>query len=176
MNRVNGSAKGNAPYEAAFVVSLLIVLAVVVCCAAGCGAANASQDRDYKAIAAASIAVAAVTPDDTVPVGPSVKVKRSECQVCKGTGKVRSGDGLHVSECDNCVVETVGEVTARDTVSLVSAVLPRNCPDGKCNDLSMFSKGSKTKSVNSTANCGSCSSGSGSSRRIFPLFRGRLRR
>jgi thiol-disulfide isomerase/thioredoxin len=41
-----------------------------------------------------------------------VKVVRSECTVCNGTGKVRTGDGLGVSDCTNCVPDVGKESTS----------------------------------------------------------------
>lgn len=38
-----------------------------------------------------------VTPDV-----PSVKVARKDCKECKGTGRVKTGDGISWTVCDNC--------------------------------------------------------------------------
>lgn len=36
------------------------------------------------------------------PLPSPIKVPRAECKVCKGTGKIRSGDGISVVDCDSC--------------------------------------------------------------------------
>ncbi len=57
-----------------------------------------------------------------LPPEPKPKVPRRDCPLCKGTGKVKSGDGIAWVTCDNCYAEAS------------PAALPpyRECPGGVC--------------------------------------------
>jgi hypothetical protein len=77
------------------------------------------------AVAMGMAATGATTPDAV----PATKVKRSQCTVCNGTGKVRSGDGIMVLDCDNCVPDgmshelTPEEINAlRDSLKHMAAL------------------------------------------------------
>lgn len=70
---------------------------------AGCGAATGANVSDFDiATYKAVVAITAETLDSASPDKPL----RKDCTVCKGTGKVQSGDGLHVFDCTNCVAPT----------------------------------------------------------------------
>lgn len=60
--------------------------------------ATPPPQQDYVGVVAAEAAYAALLPD-AAPVKPKVPTK--DCTTCKGTGKVRQGDG-HVTECPDC--------------------------------------------------------------------------
>ena len=62
---------------------------------------------DYAPLVKAACAIASLEPD--VAPAPIDKPLRKDCPVCKGTGRVRSGDGLGWSECDECREEVTGD-------------------------------------------------------------------
>lgn len=62
-----------------------------------------------------------------LPPPPKPKVPRSQCQECKGTGKVKSGDGIAWVTCDACYVEA--KPAAQPTKKLQKYCDPRT---GRC--------------------------------------------
>lgn len=86
-------------------------LLVLSLCLAGCAAAAAGptvSDFDL-AEYRATVALSASQLDRPDGPGPA-KPLRKDCKVCNGTGKVRSGDGLHVFDCTNCVAPTAAVI------------------------------------------------------------------
>jgi hypothetical protein len=55
--------------------------------------------KDYVGLVAAEVAYASLLPD-AAPVKPKVPTK--DCTTCKGTGRVRSGDGHEWTKCPDC--------------------------------------------------------------------------
>jgi hypothetical protein len=68
----------------------------------GCNrtAPTAEMPLHIRAASAVGLGFAIATEDDNV--NPVKKVKRSECTVCKGTGKYLSGDGISWVPCGYC--------------------------------------------------------------------------
>jgi len=85
----------------------LLVCALSVCLT-GCAAAAAGPTisefdlSEFRATVALS-ASQLDRPDEPAPIKPP----RKDCKVCNGTGKVRSGDGLHVFDCTACLAPAV---------------------------------------------------------------------
>ena len=70
----------------------------------GCAAAVAEptvSDFDLAEYRAA-VAISAAQLDKPDDLTPTPKPPRKDCKVCNGTGKVRSGDGLHIFDCSAC--------------------------------------------------------------------------
>lgn len=59
--------------------------------------------RDYVGLVAAEAAYAATLP--SAPPEKPVVPPDPNCKTCKGTGKVKSGDGLGWSKCPTCQAE-----------------------------------------------------------------------
>jgi len=74
---------------------------------------------EFKSLISTQLAVATMQRSDD---GSDDRVRRSECTVCKGTGKVKGGDGRTVvwRECDNCFDD--GENGTGDEAPTSSAV------------------------------------------------------
>lgn len=93
---------------------------------------------DYGPLVKAACAIATLEPDDAP--APIDKPLRKDCPVCKGTGRVRSGDGLGWSECDACREEVTGD-RLQGTGETASPWLTRcqcgvycQCESGECDD------------------------------------------
>lgn len=87
---------------------------------AGCAAASAAPSisefdaSEYRA--AVAISAAQLDRPDVAPNKPA----RKDCKLCNGTGKVRSGDGLHVFDCTACVAPQ-GEAAVGVVEPLINA-------------------------------------------------------
>lgn len=89
----------------------LFALGVACLCLAGCAAAAAGVKVDEFELAEYRAVVALSAADLAKPDGPAPnKPLRKDCKVCNGTGKVRSGDGLHIFDCNACLPPLVAEV------------------------------------------------------------------
>lgn len=64
-----------------------------------------------------------------MPPSPAPKPISDTCENCKGTGKVRSGDGIAVFTCPAC--QGTGK-TQKSVVTHPPIRLEQACPDGKC--------------------------------------------
>jgi hypothetical protein len=85
---------------AIILLELLSSLCLLLC---GCsaGLANRATAEDYTAAVAAEAAAVSLADGGSSPVAPVNKVPRAQGKACKGTGKVRSGDGLITFDCLN---------------------------------------------------------------------------
>jgi len=74
-----------------------------------------AEARSTKAWLADVSAIAAELDLGGSPITPPApsKVKRSECKVCNGTGRVKTGDGISWTECENCVPDSKSKTTSR---------------------------------------------------------------
>lgn len=61
-----------------------------------------------------------------MPPSPAPQPAGDKCDNCKGTGKVRSGDGIAVFTCPSC------QGTGKTPKSVVTHAPVVICPDGKC--------------------------------------------
>lgn len=67
--------------------------------------AEALSARDHLAVFTAIVVEAELSASTAITPSPSPspgKVKRSQCPECKGTGKVKTGDGILTVDCENC--------------------------------------------------------------------------
>ena len=95
---------------------------------------NEPPKKDYIGVVAAEAAYTALLPDKKVtpdrPIDPN-------CQTCRGTGKVKSGDGISWTKCPTCQPIT-GAKTPAPAPSMKLQVKPlpapsnSSCPTGKC--------------------------------------------
>src|SRR5690606_31541800 len=69
-----------------------------------CVPASASE---FRSLISTSIALASLKEPAPKPVKPD----RKDCPECKGTGRVRTGDGISWTECDACVAPVEIEPT-----------------------------------------------------------------
>jgi hypothetical protein len=67
---------------------------------------GAAPQQDYVGMVAAEAAYSAALPG-SAPVKPKKPID-PDCGTCRGTGKVKSGDGLGWSPCPTCQAEEVG--------------------------------------------------------------------
>lgn len=94
------------------------------------GDTEAAPDMKSKIIHALTL-----TPVDGPEPAPAVKVKRADCTVCRGTGRVKTGDGLSTTECENCVA---GQTITVDVSAEVKGPTkdctcdPCECEDCRC--------------------------------------------
>jgi hypothetical protein len=100
-----------------------------------------TPQKDYIGVVAAEAAYASLIPA-TAPVKPN-PVDPKNCPTCNGTGKVKTGDGIHWTKCPTCQPITA---PARPTLPLIVPPKPevgfpprspsqpvgKNCPNGKC--------------------------------------------
>lgn len=68
------------------------------------------QQPDYVGLIAADAAYAALLP---TPKTIRPKVPTKDCTTCKGTGRVRSGDGHEWTKCPDCEGKPLGDTTSR---------------------------------------------------------------
>jgi hypothetical protein len=69
--------------------------------------ADQAEARSMKSWLADVSAIAAeVELGSPAPAPAPAKVKRSQCTYCKGTGRVRTGDGISWTECDRCIPDS----------------------------------------------------------------------
>lgn len=90
--------------------------------------ANAEPPKkDLVGVVAAEAAYSALR-DDSAPVKPKVPTK--DCTTCKGTGKVRSGDGLEWMKCPDCDPDLGSRI--KTPKSEPNRYKTSDCPNGKC--------------------------------------------
>jgi len=77
-------------------------LLLCVFCCAPCVAEASDLWQLNRDLADVALAVALIDAPDDGPAPPSPKPPRKDCPDCKGTGRVRSGDGLAWADCLNC--------------------------------------------------------------------------
>lgn len=77
--------------------------------------------KDYVSVVAAEAAYAALLPRTAVA---PVLVDTKDCTVCKGTGRVPTGDGLSWTKCQNCKTGSVGTGPKRSSMQLQVNPLP----------------------------------------------------
>lgn len=93
----------------------------------------APPKKDYIGVVAAEAAYSALLSDATpikpIPVDPN-------CATCKGTGKVKSGDGHEWTKCPTCQAAQMKSLNNAPVMRLQVQPLPpvktSSCPDGKC--------------------------------------------
>lgn len=91
---------------------LIVTLALSLWCL------NGDAKDQHQWLAELSAIAAAVDADVTTPSpSPPVRVPRAKCPVCKGTGKIKSGDGLAWVACDNCFDDTTASTTTTTTMT-----------------------------------------------------------
>lgn len=128
--------------------------------------AEAKSPRLWLAeLSAITAAADADAVDLTIPTPtPDTKVPRAQCTVCKGTGKIRSGDGISVVDCDSCYPPSAG-LDARChcdpcecddcDCGLVELASAGDCADGSCAVQKKRGSGSCASGDCATGNCGS---------------------
>lgn len=78
----------------------ILVAAVLI---SGCDKSQPDEAKFVPAISAqAAQIVLSDTVIDSVPDNPSPSPDDKSCTSCKGTGKVKTGDGISWTECDEC--------------------------------------------------------------------------
>lgn len=89
----------------------------------------------YVGVLAAETAYVSMVPEKAV----DTRVDRKDCNVCKGTGRVRSGDDQGWTKCNNCKppveeLKTNAAESVPPAMRLQSKLLqpPEKCEDGKC--------------------------------------------
>lgn len=128
-----------------------IPLALALTLVLGC---NPQTDKNkVEAERAAAVAAASLSNGASVDV-PDKKVPRSKCDVCKGTGFVRHGDG-HTTECPNCEPDKRDEVMQEEVP--VEKNEERCCgPDCVCKDCECKDKECLEKCCGPNCKCEKC--------------------
>lgn len=94
----------------------------------------APTETNYIGMVAAETAYSALL-SGTTPVKPT-PVDPKDCTTCKGTGKVRSGDGQGWTKCPTCQPMQMQKLDSAPSMKLQVQPLPpvktSSCPDGKC--------------------------------------------
>jgi len=91
-----------------------------------------SPKKDCVGMVAAEAAYVSFLPD---AIPPKVLVDTKDCTRCKGTGRIRTGDDLHWTDCPDCEPKD-GKVNAESKLApvmkLQQRALPDNCVSGTC--------------------------------------------
>jgi hypothetical protein len=95
-----------------------------------CGMSSTPASGDYRALISHAIATESLKPEGTAPV----KVARKDCTACKGSGRVKTGDGLGTMECENCVASpgVVSNAVLRTTACPCLSGEKCVCPNCGC--------------------------------------------
>ncbi|WP_353208348.1 hypothetical protein [Sphingorhabdus sp.] len=95
-------------------------------------------ETNYIGMVAAETSYSALL-SGTTPVKPT-PVNPKDCPTCKGTGKVKTGDGISWTKCPTCtpVTQEMQPLPAGTSPKMKLQVQPlppvktSSCPDGKC--------------------------------------------
>lgn len=99
------------------------ILSVMGAIAVGMYCATMHEQKNYhRALSAVAIG-AASTVHHQVPA----KVERSKCDVCRGTGRIRTGDGLSTVPCPNCVLDRVEKMGSRFKTKMLLVFTSSHC-------------------------------------------------
>lgn len=87
-----------------FLSTLLTAAMLTVGCNLPTTTAPEADPQAWTPQISAAMGIAMMAPGANItPDTPVNKVKRSQCTVCRGSGQVKTGDGISWTECENCV-------------------------------------------------------------------------
>lgn len=98
------------------------VLSVLGAVAVGLYCATMNEQKNYhRALAAACIGSASTVQQ------VQHKVERSKCDVCHGTGRIKTGDGLSTVPCPNCVPDRVERMGSKFKTKMLLVFTSPHC-------------------------------------------------
>lgn len=102
----------------------LVVAFSILFCLLGCEQTSIVDSAVVDAERAAAVVIA--SNDDITPEAPDddeVKVPRKDCKVCKGTGRIKHGDG-HFTDCTNCEPSNDIGAKSEDIIEELPGAMP----------------------------------------------------